>query len=67
MPDEVLTIKEVVALLKLAEKTIYTMAQKGEFPAFKIRGQWRFRRVDLDQWSEDRKVGTRDDKHRGSA
>jgi len=39
MPDEVLTIKEVAALLKLAEKTVYAMANAGELPAFKIRGQ----------------------------
>jgi len=38
MPDEVLTIKEVAALLKLAEKTVYAMANAGELPAFKIRG-----------------------------
>lgn len=50
MSDEVLTIKEVAALLKLAEKTVYAMAQAGELPAFKIRGQWRIRRVELDQW-----------------
>jgi excisionase family DNA binding protein len=50
MPDEVLTIKEVAAMFKLAEKTVYAMAQAGELPAFKIRGQWRIRRTELDQW-----------------
>jgi len=50
MPDEVLTIKEVAALLKLAEKTVYAMANAGEIPAFKIRGQWRIKRAELDQW-----------------
>jgi excisionase family DNA binding protein len=50
MPDEVLTIKEVAALLKLAEKTVYAMAQIGEIPAFKIRGQWRIKRTEFDQW-----------------
>ena len=50
MADEVLTIKEVAALLKLAEKTVYAMAQGGEIPAFKIRGQWRIKRTELDQW-----------------
>jgi len=50
MPDEVLTIKEVAALLKLAEKTVYAMAQAGEIPAFKIRGQWRIKRTELDTW-----------------
>ncbi|MEB2283597.1 MAG: DNA-binding protein [Polyangiaceae bacterium UTPRO1] len=60
MPDEVLTIKEVAALLKLAEKTVYAMAQAGEIPAFKIRGQWRIKRADLDQWIEDQKAASRD-------
>lgn len=50
IPDEVLTIKEVAALLKLAEKTVYAMAAAGEIPAFKIRGQWRIKRTELDQW-----------------
>ncbi|HPQ72061.1 MAG TPA: helix-turn-helix domain-containing protein [bacterium] len=48
--DEVLTIKDVAILLKLAEKTVYSMAQRGELPAFKVRGQWRVRRVDYDKW-----------------
>jgi excisionase family DNA binding protein len=57
MPDEVLTIKEVAALLKLAEKTVYAMAQAGEIPAFKIRGQWRIKRTELDQWIDSRPRG----------
>ena len=50
MSDEILTVQEVAALLKVADKTVYTMAQRGELPAFKVRGQWRFRRSDLDAW-----------------
>jgi excisionase family DNA binding protein len=50
MTDEILTVLEVAALLKVADKTVYTMAQKGEILAFKVRGQWRFRRVDIDAW-----------------
>lgn len=50
MSDEILTALEVAALLKVADKTVYTMAQKGEIPAFKPRGQWRFQRVDIDAW-----------------
>jgi excisionase family DNA binding protein len=48
--DQVLTIREVAEILKLAEKTVYSMAQDGELPAFKVRGQWRIRRVDFDGW-----------------
>lgn len=50
MTDEILTVAEVALLLKVAEKTVYTMAQKSELPCFKVRGQWRFRRQDLDLW-----------------
>lgn len=60
MMDEILTLPEVAQLLKVPEKTVYTMAQKGELPAFKVRGQWRFKRVDLDQWIEEQKAA-RDD------
>jgi excisionase family DNA binding protein len=39
--------------LKLTEKTVYSMAQAGELPAFKVLGQWRVRRVDFDKWIAD--------------
>ena len=54
MTDEILTLPEVARLLKVAEKTVYTMAQKGDLPAFKVGGQWRFRRADLDSWIDVR-------------
>jgi excisionase family DNA binding protein len=50
--DEMLTMKEIATLLKIGEKTAYTMAQRGELPGFKVRGQWRFRRTDLEKWIE---------------
>ena len=48
--DEIFTIYEVAALLKIGEKTDYTMAQSGELSGLKGRGQWRSRRTDIDQW-----------------
>ena len=48
--NEVLTIHDVASLLKVGEKTAYTMAQSGDLPGFKVRGQWRFLRSDLDAW-----------------
>ena len=47
---EVLTLREVADVLKVTERTIYTMATKRELPAFRVGGQWRLRRVDLDAW-----------------
>jgi len=54
MNEDILTIQEVAELLKVADKTIYSMAQKGELPAFKVRGQWRLRRQDIDAWISER-------------
>ncbi|MBY3108071.1 helix-turn-helix domain-containing protein [Rhizobium leguminosarum bv. viciae] len=59
MPDEIPTLPEVAQLLKVAERTVYTMAQKGQLPAFKVGGQWRFQRIDIDQWIEQQKASTR--------
>lgn len=59
MRDEILTLPEVAKLLKIADKTVYTMAQKNELPGFKVGGQWRFKRADLDQWIEEQKGNAR--------
>jgi excisionase family DNA binding protein len=53
--EDVLKLKDVSALLKVGEKTVYSMAQAGELPAFKVRGQWRFSRKDIDGWIEQQK------------
>jgi excisionase family DNA binding protein len=50
MNDDVLTIREVADFLKVNEKTVYSLAQKRRIPGFKVGGQWRFRRGDLDAW-----------------
>jgi excisionase family DNA binding protein len=48
--DEILTLDEVAAYLKAGKRTVYRLAQKGEIPAFKLGGTWRFRRSELDRW-----------------
>ena len=58
--DEVLRLREVADLLKVGEKTVYSMAQAGELPAFKVRGQWRFSRKDIDSWIEQQNNTTKD-------
>lgn len=55
MVDQILTLKEVASYLKLAEKTAYRLASEGKLPGFKVGGSWRFKRVDLEQWIEDKK------------
>lgn len=56
MTDEILTLAEVAQLLKVTDKTVYSLAQKGELPGFKVGGQWRFKRVDIDTWIEEQKA-----------
>lgn len=48
--DEILTLEEVAVYLKAGKRTVYRLAQKGEIPAFKLGGTWRFRRSELDSW-----------------
>ncbi len=50
MTDEILTLKEVAAYLKLAEKTAYRLAADGKLPGFKVGGSWHFKREDIKQW-----------------
>ena len=49
-PSEILTLKDVAAYLKLAERTVYLYAQTGKLPGIKIGSAWRFRRSEIDQW-----------------
>ncbi|HEX6085880.1 MAG TPA: helix-turn-helix domain-containing protein [Thermoanaerobaculia bacterium] len=53
MPDAILTLPH---LLKVADQTVHTMAQKRGLAAFKVRGQWRFKGDDIDAWIERQKV-----------
>ena len=56
MNDEILTLKEVAAYLKLAEKTAYRLAAEGKLPGFKVGGSWRFKKADVENWIEQRKT-----------
>lgn len=56
MTDEnILTLQDLSAYLKIAEKTLYGYAQKGTLPGIKIGSAWRFRKVDIDAWMEERR------------
>jgi PTS system nitrogen regulatory IIA component len=47
---EVLTLPEVAAYLRLAEKTVLRMVHKGQIPCAKVASQWRFLRSMVDDW-----------------
>ena len=48
--DEIMTLEEVAAYLKLKPQTIYSWAQEKKIPAAKIGKEWRFKRSVLDEW-----------------
>ncbi len=55
MTDQILTLKEVAAYLKLAEKTACKLAAEGKLAGFKVGGSWRFKAIDIDRWIEEKK------------
>ncbi|MCG7938903.1 MAG: helix-turn-helix domain-containing protein [Candidatus Thiodiazotropha lotti] len=59
MNDQILTLKEVAAYLKLAEKTAYKLAAEGKLPGFKVGGSWRFKMVDVESWIEEQKISNK--------
>ncbi|WP_095085245.1 helix-turn-helix domain-containing protein [Mesorhizobium sophorae] len=48
--SEILTVREVAALLKINVKTAYKLVAKGEIPGFKVGGSWRFDRGKIESW-----------------
>ncbi len=54
LEDEILTIEEVAKYLRVSERTVYDWAQKGEIPSGKIGTVWRFKKVEIERWVNDR-------------
>ncbi|RLG43796.1 MAG: DNA-binding protein [Thermoproteota archaeon] len=52
--EKLMTLKEVAEYLRLDEHTVYRMARKGKIPAFKIAGQWRFKKELIEKWLEQK-------------
>ena len=55
MTEQILTLKELAAYLKLTEKTAYRLAAEKKLPGFKVGGSWRFKSSDLEAWIERQK------------
>ena len=50
MNTDIMTIKEVVAYLKLTEKTTYRLAAEDKIPGFEVGGSWRIRWDEIEKW-----------------
>jgi len=51
--DEVLTIKELSAYLKIPKSTLYKLAREGKVPGQKIGRHLRFSKAVIDRWLGD--------------
>jgi excisionase family DNA binding protein len=52
---EAYTAEEIAKYLKLHPYTIRRLAREKKIPAFRVGGQWRFRKDEIDKWSKNKK------------
>lgn len=45
-----MTVKELAGYLQLHPSSVYRVVTRQGLPAFKIGSDWRFRKVDIDEW-----------------
>ena len=50
LSKDVLTVKEVAAVLRVHPSSVYRMLKAGLLPAFRVGSDWRCRAVDLGAW-----------------
>ncbi len=48
--NEIMTLEEIAAYLRVKPQTIYTWAQDKKIPAAKLGKEWRFKRSIIDEW-----------------
>jgi len=59
--SQVLTALELAGYLRIHPTTVYKLAKRGQLPAFKVGGDWRFNRTSIEKWLESRKNQFQDD------
>lgn len=56
MADELMTTRELQDFLRLDRTTLYHMLKEGRLPAFKVGGQWRFSRQEVEAWMREQRT-----------
>jgi excisionase family DNA binding protein len=51
---EIMTVQEVAEYLLCHPYTVHRLLRQREIPGFKLRGDWRLRRSDIERWILDR-------------
>lgn len=55
MSKEILTAQEVAKYLRVHPYTVKRLARAGKLPGFKVGGQWRFDKKELEKWRQRKK------------
>ncbi|NUP90521.1 MAG: helix-turn-helix domain-containing protein [Candidatus Sumerlaeia bacterium] len=50
MSERLLTVEEIAQFLHVSEVTVYRLLRRGEIPAYKVAGQWRFNKSVINRW-----------------
>lgn len=50
----ILTVAQLAEYLHCSPGTIYRLLYRREIPAFRLGGDWRFTRADIEEWIADR-------------
>ena len=51
---DLMTIDEVAKYLRVSERTVYDWANKQEIPCGKLGTAWRFKRVEIERWVDEK-------------
>jgi len=55
--DDVLTVDEATAILKVSKKTLYNLVKSGELHAVKVGRGWRILRGSIERYLMDGETG----------
>ena len=56
LDDELMTTRDVMAFLNFSRTKIWELVQHEQLPAFKLGGDYRYRRSEVIQWLERYRV-----------
>ncbi|MGH2706204.1 MAG: helix-turn-helix domain-containing protein [Actinomycetota bacterium] len=54
--DRLLTVREVAAMMRVSNMTVYRLIKSGQLPALRVGKNYRIRESDIDRYLSDRSV-----------
>lgn len=54
--DDLLTLREVSAILRVSTTSLYAWINDGRLPAIRIGREWRVQRANLDGWLDEKRT-----------